>query len=173
MAYTYEYPRPSVTVDAVVLNLKKEGLSLLMIQRGSDPFKDHWALPGGFLDIDESPEEAVKRELEEETGLKVQEFIQIEAFADPERDPRGRVISITFLTVLKENDFDVKAASDAKDVKWFKMEGLPAELAFDHDKIVKTSLLHLKKELKLKSLEKDYQILDLKESEVQKLQTLL
>lgn len=154
MSYTYEHPRPSVTVDGVVLHYKHQNINILLIKRKSDPFKGSWALPGGFLDMHEAPEEAVKRELEEETGLKLEEVVQIGAFGKPERDPRGRVISISFLSLLKpESNKEIKAASDAADANWFKLHELPESLAFDHDEIIKETIKMLKEKLKLSMVE--------------------
>lgn len=156
MSYTYEHPRPSVTVDGVVLHYKHESIKILLIKRKSDPFKGSWALPGGFLEMDEAPEEGVKRELEEETGLKVEEVVQIGAFGKPERDPRGRVISISFLALINSSSSnEVKAASDAAEVKWFDIHQLPESLAFDHDEIIKETIKILKDKLKLSMVERN------------------
>lgn len=135
MAYTYEHPKPSVTTDCVVFGLNKEEVSVLFIKRGKEPFKDLYAIPGGFLAIDEVPDKGAKRELEEETSLKVNEIYQIGAFGDVNRDPRGRIISIAFVTVLKKLK-PVQAASDAKEAVWINVNQLP-KMAFDHDKILK------------------------------------
>ena len=140
MPYTYEYPRPSVTVDAVVFGYDGTDLKILLIQRKHPPFEDFWALPGGFVDINEDLETAVKRELEEETGLKNIFFEQLFTFGTPNRDPRGRVISIAYFALVKKSDFHyAKAASDAKEVKWFSMNHLP-KLAFDHNEILDMAL---------------------------------
>ena len=123
-----------VTVDAVIFFQKNKETKVVLIQRKKDPFKDQWALPGGFLENDESLEEGAKRELEEETGLKVPGLVQVGIFANPGRDPRGRIISIAFTaTVFKE--VPLKANDDAGDAKWFNINSLP-KLAFDHSKII-------------------------------------
>ncbi|MFK7906792.1 MAG: NUDIX domain-containing protein [Chitinophagales bacterium] len=140
MPYTYEYPRPSVTVDAVVFGYDGTDLKILLIQRKHNPFENYWALPGGFVDMSEDLETAVQRELEEETGLKDIFFEQLFTFGAPNRDPRGRVISIAYFALVKKTDFHyAKAASDAKEVKWFSMNNLP-KLAFDHNKILGMAL---------------------------------
>lgn len=140
MPYTYEYPRPSVTVDAVVFGYDGMDLKILLIQRKNAPFAHYWALPGGFVDMNEDLETAVKRELEEETGLKDIFFEQLFTFGKPDRDPRGRVISIAYFALVKKSDFHyAKAASDAQEVSWFSMNHLP-NLAFDHDIILKMAL---------------------------------
>lgn len=127
----------SITVDAVVFNTKNE-LRVLLVQRKKDPFKGKWALPGGFLEQEEGLEAGAKRELEEETGLQVHEMNQIKAFGEPGRDPRGRIISIAFLAVIKEEQ-EVKANDDASDAQWFSVKDLP-DLAFDHYAIIKAAL---------------------------------
>ena len=134
MAYTYDYPRPAVTVDALVFQVEKEEVRILLIKRKKDPFKGQWAFPGGFMEIDETPEHAVTRELEEETGLKMKDFIQIGAFGAVDRDPRGRTVSIAFVGIL-EDPQEIKAASDAMEVQWWQLKNLPL-LAFDHKQII-------------------------------------
>ncbi|MFW5759162.1 MAG: NUDIX domain-containing protein [Bacteroidota bacterium] len=141
MGFTYEYPRPAVTTDAVIFDLKgnkKEDLNILLIKRKNEPFKDSWALPGGFMDIEETLEECVAREVEEETGIKGMKFYQLEAFSSVDRDPRHRTISVAFWGFCHKTP-QKKASSDAVDVKWFDLKSLP-QLAFDHDLIVKKAL---------------------------------
>ncbi len=133
--YTYDYPRPMVTVDAVVFTERDGRLEVLLIQRGRDPFAGYWALPGGFVEMDETLEAAARRELEEETGLRGVALEQLRAFGDPGRDPRGRSIAIAF---AGEADWRVHAprgADDAADARWFPVDALPP-LAFDHREIV-------------------------------------
>jgi 8-oxo-dGTP diphosphatase len=132
MPYTYEYPRPSVSADIVVVDLKKR--SLLLIRRKKDPFAGGWALPGGFMDMDESAADAAIRELKEETGLDVSRVQQIGAYSEVDRDPRGRVVTVAFYATASESD-DFAAADDAEDAKWFSIDDLP-ELAFDHGNIL-------------------------------------
>ncbi len=132
MSYTYNYPRPAVTVDAVVYNLRAESLFVLLIKRKQDPFKGSWALPGGFMDIDETPEESVHRELEEETGIRTDGFFQVGAFGALGRDPRHRTISIAYLSIFTGELPEVKGADDADDAQWFSLNALPEGIAFDH-----------------------------------------
>ncbi len=139
MSYAYKYPMPAVTADAVVFNLKEgEKLRILLIQRKNEPFKGLWALPGGFLDMNETLEECVARELEEETGLKGVKLYQLYAFSQPDRDPRHRTVTVAFWGFCKKNP-KLIPQSDAQNVGWFDLNQLP-ELAFDHDKIIKKAL---------------------------------
>lgn len=141
--YTYDYPRPAVTVDAVVFRRNDLGKwEVLLIKRKNEPFSNYWALPGGFVDENETLEEAVQRELYEETSLKGLQLTQLRAFSKPDRDPRGRTISIAFVGVLRENVV-VNPQDDAKDTKWFCIENLP-RLAFDHEEIIQCGIEWLK-----------------------------
>ena len=135
LMYSYEYPHPAVTVDVSVFTWQGNQLKLLLIQRANDPHKGKWALPGGFIDIDEDLEAAARRELKEETGLDVDNIEQLHTFGNPDRDPRERVITIVYTSVVS-NQFQVNAASDAAKAEWFNIEALP-ELAFDHSQIIK------------------------------------
>ena len=145
MSHTYEYARPSVTVDCVVfgLDLDAEDLKILLIQRSGKPFAGMWALPGGFVDMDETLEQAAKRELQEETGISRLYLEQLYTFGDPGRDPRDRVITVAYYALVKLTDHTIKADTDASDVAWFGVSDLP-RLAFDHAKIVATALARLK-----------------------------
>jgi 8-oxo-dGTP diphosphatase len=134
--HTYDYPRPAVTVDAIVFWLQEQDLQVLLIKRKNDPFKGCWSFPGGFLDMEETPEAAAVRELEEETGLRVKDVVQIGAFGAPERDPRHRTISIAFLSILTEAHAEVKGADDASKACWFSLHDMPLRLAFDHKEIL-------------------------------------
>jgi len=135
--YTYEYPRPSVTVDIVVFGYDgAKQLKLLLIQRGSEPYKGSWALPGGFVDLDEDLETAALRELEEETGVKDLYVEQLYTFGAINRDPRGRVISVAYFSLVNLQDHPAVAASDATKAEWFLLDELP-DLAFDHAEIIK------------------------------------
>ncbi|MEN8116380.1 MAG: NUDIX hydrolase [Bacteroidota bacterium] len=132
--YKYKYPRAALTVDAIV-TVKEAGTTfVLLIQRGQEPFKNKWALPGGFIDIDETLEEACIRELEEETGLVVNYMEQFRAYDAINRDPRHRTISVVYSAELKEKQ-DVKGGDDAARAEWFSSDELP-ELAFDHSQIL-------------------------------------
>lgn len=138
MTFTYEFPRPSLTVDAVVFGLDDEDLRVLLIQRDIEPFEGKWALPGGFVHAGESIEEAVERELREETGLKQVFLEQLYTFGNPERDPRGWVVSVAFYALVKLSDHNVQAATDARNAAWFSVGETP-ELAFDHEEILVTA----------------------------------
>ena len=130
--YTYDYPRPSVTVDVAIIRPFGDDYQIFLIQRAQEPFQGKFALPGGFVEIDESLEEAAQRELFEETGIEKIQLTQIHTFSDPDRDPRGRVISTCFGCVLKAQDqINFRAGDDAADAGWFDLLDLPT-LAFDH-----------------------------------------
>ncbi len=134
--HCYAYPHPAVTTDVVVFTIRDRRLKLLLIERGGEPFRGMWALPGGFLDIDEDLEACAKRELEEETGVSGVYLEQLYTFGKPDRDPRERVISIAYYALVPSDRLQVKAASDASDAKWFALDEMP-ELAFDHNQIIK------------------------------------
>lgn len=137
--YTYEYPRPALTVDMIVFRNVGAGLEILLIQRLNPPFKDQWALPGGFVDMDETLEQAAARELAEETGLIDVELKQFKAFSTLGRDPRGHTISVVF-TGMVSDGANIKAGDDAKNAAWFNVGKLPP-LAFDHGVIVREALV--------------------------------
>lgn len=142
MAHTYEYPRPSLTVDCVVFGLDEEDLKVLLIQRDLDPFAGKWALPGGFVQMDESLEEAARRELAEEAGVSNVFLEQLFTFGDVVRDPRGRVVTVTYYALVKLSDHKVVAATDARNAAWFAVDDVPP-LAFDHDRILETAYQRL------------------------------
>ena len=132
--YSYEYPRPALTADVAVLRL--EGIpEILLVERRDSPFAGMWALPGGFMEIEESLEEAARRELMEETGIKAGELIRYDTYDKPGRDPRGRTVTQVFVMIWKETMGKPMADSDANAVKWFDLTRLP-QLAFDHAKII-------------------------------------
>lgn len=143
MSYTYKHPHPAVTVDGVVFGFDDADMKLLLIQRKVDPFKGKWALPGGFVRPDEDLEEAVRREVADETGITRLYLEQLFSFGDPKRDPRERVISVAYYALVKLADHQLRAASDAVDVAWFPVAELP-KLAFDHEKIAEVALRRLK-----------------------------
>jgi len=132
--YSYKYPRPALTVDAIVFVTDENGTSVLLIERGIEPFKGHWALPGGFVNIDELLETACKRELKEETGLEVKSMEQFKAYDAINRDPRHRTISVIYSTEISQKA-KVKGSDDAAHAKWFPVNNLP-DMAFDHSKIL-------------------------------------
>ncbi len=134
--HCYEYPHPAVTTDVVVFTIRDRRLKLLLIERGAEPFRGMWALPGGFLDIDEDLEACAIRELEEETGVSGVYLEQLYTFGKPGRDPRERVISIAYYALIPSDRLQVKAASDASDANWFALDEMP-ELAFDHNEIIR------------------------------------
>jgi 8-oxo-dGTP diphosphatase len=140
--YSYEYPRPAVTVDILLFAEDSIDRKILLIQRKGPPFKDHWAIPGGFVEIDESLETSALRELREETGLFNIELTQLGAFGAPERDPRGRVITVAYYGVIDASQARVVAGSDASDARWFSTANLP-DLAFDHAEIIAAAIERL------------------------------
>lgn len=135
MVYSYEHPHPAVTTDVVMFTIEDDELKVLLIRRGADPFKNSWALPGGFVDIEEDLDAAALRELEEETGVTGVYLEQLYTFGDPGRDPRERVITVAYYALAPIDRLSVRAASDARDVRWFPLDRLPP-LAFDHGRIV-------------------------------------
>ncbi|WP_367870442.1 NUDIX domain-containing protein [Luteolibacter sp. Populi] len=143
MAFTYEYPRPALTVDCVVFGFDATGLQVLLIRRGVKPFLGAWALPGGFVLMEEDLEAAARRELEEETGLKGVFLEQLCTFGEPGRDPRGRVVSVAFYALVRPDQHPAKGDTDASDAAWFPADRLPA-LAFDHAAILAAGLERLR-----------------------------
>lgn len=133
MAFTYDYPRPAVSADCVVITNEKEP-KVLLIQRGNEPFKGQWAFPGGFMNMSETTEQCAIRELEEETGLKVNEIRQIGAYSKVDRDPRGRTVTVAYLVIIDKAEA-VKGGDDAAEAQWFPLSDLP-KLAFDHEEIM-------------------------------------
>jgi len=134
MSCTYPFPRPAVTVDIIIFRLSDDTPELLLIERGNDPYKGQWALPGGFVDKNEALEHAAARELEEETGLTNILLTQMHTFGNPGRDPRGHTIAVVYVGYLT-NEAEAKAGDDAARVEWFKIDQLPP-MAFDHNMIV-------------------------------------
>ena len=142
MPHLYKYPRAALTVDCVVFGLDESELKVLLIQRGLEPFKGRWALPGGFVRVDEALEQAARRELAEETGLKNVFLEQLYTFGEVKRDPRERVVSVAYYALVKLSDHRAKAATDAANAEWFPVSRLP-KLAFDHAAILRTALSRL------------------------------
>ena len=141
LKYCYKYPHPAVATDCVIFGFDGVSIKVLLIQRGIEPYKDHWALPGGFVGIDESAEECARRELQEETGLQGVAVEQFHAFSDVNRDPRERVISIAYYALVKLSE--VRGGDDASEAQWFSYDDVPS-LAFDHDRILRMALRHLR-----------------------------
>lgn len=143
MAYSYKYPRPALTVDCVVFGFDEGELKVLLIERGLDPFKGKWALPGGFVRVEETIDDAARRELLEETGLSDVYLEQLYTFGAVDRDPRERVVSVAHYALVKLSDHRAKAATDAASAQWFPVSK-PPKLAFDHADILGTALDRLK-----------------------------
>jgi 8-oxo-dGTP diphosphatase len=143
--YVYDWPRPMVSVDAAVFTFSEKKVKLLLINRGNEPFKGQWALPGGFIGIDEELEDAVARELNEETGLSNVPLEQMHTFGNIGRDPRGRQITIVFMGIAEKKQTKTRAGDDAAKAHWFDIEKLPKNLAFDHDEVIAFVIRKLKK----------------------------
>lgn len=143
MPFTYDYPRPAVTTDCLIFKCSQAGDALLLIRRGRPPYQGMWALPGGFMEMDETLEQTALRELEEETGLKGIRLEQFRAFSGLDRDPRQRTIGIVFYGFADEEAI-AKAGDDAADADWFSLEKLPP-LAFDHNLVTHEALQMLAK----------------------------
>jgi 8-oxo-dGTP diphosphatase len=148
MAHKYQYEMPSVAVDCVIfgLDLETRDLKLMLIERDLEPFAGMWAIPGGFVRRGESLEEAAARELEEETGIKNVFLEQLYTFGDPDRDPRGWVISVAYYALVSPEQHRVLATTDARQAAWFTVRRLP-KLAFDHPRIVQAALERLRGKL--------------------------
>ena len=146
MAYTYDYPHPAVTVDIVLFTIEDDDLKALLIQRAQEPFAGSWALPGGFVGIEESLKRAAWRELREETGVHAGYLEQLHAFGRPGRDPRERVITVAYLALFPSDRLELAAASDAQAAKLFSLKNLP-DLAFDHATILRGAHERLKEKL--------------------------
>ncbi len=162
-----------VSVDAVVFGYDQEqGISVLLIKRKNEPFQKMWALPGGLVLNGESLDDAVNRELKEEAGIDVNYLEQLYTFGSPDRDPRNHAISISYFGLVRPDDFQIVAHTDAEDVSWFNIKKIP-KLAFDHKKIIDAAIKRLRgkityepvgfelldKEFPFSDLEKLYQAL--------------
>lgn len=144
--YTYKFPRPSLTVDVVAFTKHDDRLHVLLVKRANEPFAGKWALPGGYVDMDESLEAAARRELKEETGVKDAQLEQLYAYGDPDRDPRERTITVAYFGLIPAAALPSEdGGSDAEQARWFPEDELP-ELAFDHDQIVGDALKKLQKQ---------------------------
>lgn len=148
MSHTYKYPRPALTVDCVVFGLDQyHQLKVMLIQRKLPPFQGNWALPGGFVRMDESLEAAAIRELKEETGIERLFLEQLYTFGAVDRDPRERIVTVAYYALVNLMEHVVKAASDASDAAWFAIDALPP-LAFDHSQVLALALNRLKNKVR-------------------------
>ena len=143
MPFTYQYPRPALTVDCVVFGFDEGELKVLLIERDLEPFAGAWALPGGFVHVDETVDDAARRELREETGLSDVFLEQLYTFGELDRDPRERVVSVAYYALVALSRHTPKAATDARNAAWFCVSDLPT-LAFDHDRILAMAVQRLK-----------------------------
>lgn len=170
--YTYRYPRPAVATDCVIFGFDGRDLHILLIERGAEPFKGMWALPGGYMHPHESAEECARRELCEETGIRQVYLEQFHTFSDPRRHPNDRVMTVAFYALVRKSDHAVIAGDDAAAARWFLPDSLPP-LAFDHDHIIKYARRVLREHLKLRPLA--FRLLDerFSMSELQRLYELI
>lgn len=145
--YEYKYPHPAITTDAVVFGFDGRALHILLVERGAEPYKGCWALPGGFMKIDETVEQCARRELKEETGISNVYLEQFHTFSNVGRDPRERVVTVAFVALVRKSDFRLLAGDDAARAGWFGMDELPP-LAFDHDDIISMAREHLRRVLR-------------------------
>lgn len=145
--YTYDYPRPALTVDIVIFSVREDDLQVLLVRRGEEPFLGMWALPGGFVHLDESLEEAAARELEEETGIGDAYLEQLFTYGDLQRDPRGRVVTVAYFALIAaDKPICTEGGTDTTQASWFSINQLP-DLAFDHAKIISNALIRLRYKL--------------------------
>lgn len=154
-ATTYDaskYDRPSVTVDVVIFSLIERELNILLVKRKRWPYEGQWAIPGGFINIDESIETAARRELEEETGVRDIYLEQLYTFGEPLCDPRTRVISVAYFAIIRADRQVLKVSDESTDVRWFPVRRLPGQLAFDHDHILASALDRLRSKLEYTTL---------------------
>jgi 8-oxo-dGTP diphosphatase len=142
MSFTYQYARPALTVDCVVFGFDEGELKVMLIQRDLPPFEGKWALPGGFVRVDETLDDAARRELEEETGISKVFLEQLYTVGDLGRDPRERVVSVAYYALVKLSDYRIRPTTDARNAAWFGVSDVP-KLAFDHDKILALALQRL------------------------------
>jgi 8-oxo-dGTP diphosphatase len=154
-AETYDpsrYDRPSVTVDVVIFTLQSGELHVLLVQRKHWPFEGRWAIPGGFVNMDEGLDQAARRELEEETGVRDIYLEQLFTFGHPKRDPRTRVISVAYIALVSADRQKLRVSDESTDVRWFPVRRLPGPLAFDHDSILAMALERLRSKLEYTTL---------------------
>ena len=142
-----DYERPSVTADVVLFTLRDKDLQVLLVRRGRWPYEGAWAIPGGFVHMDESLAAAAQRELKEEAGVTDVYLEQLYTFGDPDRDPRTRVITVAYMAVVSADQISLRAGTDAADARWWSMSSLPRVLAFDHARILAYALTRLRYKL--------------------------
>ncbi len=142
--YTYDYPHPAVATDCAVFGFDGQNIQILLIKRGIKPFEREWALPGGFLRLDETTDECIRRELKEETTLAPGVIEQFGVFSALDRDPRERVVSVAYYSLVRRSD--VRGGDDASDARWFLLNNVPP-LAFDHDEILAKALQTLREKI--------------------------
>lgn len=142
-SYQYEFPRPALAADCVIFGFDGGELKLLLLEREKEPFKNKWALPGGFVFMEETTEACAKRVLSEKTGLKNVFIEQLYTFSEVERDPRERIVSVAYFALVNKHQYELIAGRDTVQARWFELSALP-KLAFDHSKIVKMAILRLK-----------------------------
>jgi 8-oxo-dGTP diphosphatase len=147
-----KYDRPSVTVDVVIFTLIDRELHVLLIQRNRWPFEGYWAIPGGFINMDESLEQAARRELEEETGVRDVYVEQLYTFGAPGRDPRTRVISVSYIALVRASEQQLRSSDETRDVRWFPVREVPEQLAFDHDQILAYAISRLRSKIEYTTL---------------------
>ena len=148
MAFKYEFERPGLTVDCVIfgLDLDEETLKVMLIQRDVEPYEGVWAIPGGFVRSGETLMQAATRELEEETGIKDVFLEQLYTFGDPDRDPRGWIVSVAYYALVSPDKYDIRATADAREAQWFPVTSVP-RLAFDHEDILARALERIRGKL--------------------------
>lgn len=141
-----KYEKPSVTVDVVILTIQDRDLKVLLVKRDVAPYKNWWALPGGFVRMTETLDAAARRELREETNVKDAYLEQLYTFGEPKRDPRTRVITVAYYALIPSDELDLAASTDVSEVQWFSVYDLP-RLAFDHAKILECALQRIRNKI--------------------------
>lgn len=149
--FSYPFPRPALAVDCVVFGLRESSLVVLLIERGIEPFKGSWALPGGFVRVDETLDRAAERELSEEAGVRVTYLEQLRTFGDLGRDPRERVVSVAYFALVNPAGHQLAASTDARRAAWFAVDALP-ELAFDHAQVLQEALERLRSKIRYRPI---------------------
>ena len=146
--YNYEYPRPALTVDCIIFGLDVElELKIMLIKRDIPPFEGEWAIPGGFVRMDETLEQAALRELQEETGIHDVFLEQLYTFGDLERDPRDRIVTVAYYALINLVEQKIQASTDAREAEWFPISQIP-KLAFDHEQILQTAIARLRSKIR-------------------------